>query len=72
MTIQIEKNIPIPRKGTGDKSPYPLDEMEVGDSVFIKGKTSSEVSGIMTWHRRAGKQFTCRTLDGGVRIWRTA
>lgn len=73
--MQIEKNIPIPEiEGRGRPREYPFYDMEVGDSVFFDGETlpckqyvAAKIAGSKT-----GKTFSGRTVDGGVRIWRTA
>lgn len=71
--FKIEKGIPVPAKGTGRASMYPWDDMEIGDSFFVKGKKSSALSA--TTKRIAktrGFKFTVRQLEGGVRVWRIA
>lgn len=78
MTIEIEKNIPLPSVIFGRKDRYPLKHMRVGDSIFIKfdadispryfrAKLSSLIG---QWAKRHNVKFTMRTIDGGVRVWR--
>ena len=66
--IKIEKGIPIPeragRKGVG----VVLKKLEVGESVFFPGRTSSGTSGSIGYLRPM--RFTMRAVDGGLRIWR--
>lgn len=73
-TIEIEKGIPVPEKQKGRK--YPLPEMEVGDSIFIKGYTRSKHQGIYNVCRCFSKnhnpstKFVIRKWWDGIRIWR--
>lgn len=69
MTYRIEKNVPIPMRG----SPYPFAEMEVSDSVLVPESVGENAR--MAAHRHGkkfGKTFISRTVENGVRIWRTA
>lgn len=68
--FKIEKDVPVPsRKGI-----YPFDDMTVGDSILVTGakkdfhraRNASSVYG-----KRHGLKFETRTVDGGLRIWRT-
>lgn len=71
--ITIEKGIPIPNDGRGRIPKYPWNEMEVGDSFFAAGMTTKELgSSLVGARKRTGKNFTSRTVEGGVRVWRIA
>lgn len=74
--LPIDKNIPIPPARRPGWQGVPTQRvnwaaMEIGDSVFIAGKTT-------TWarerwwpaRRRHGYNFRARVENGGVRIWR--
>ena len=67
---KIDKGIPIPRPGTAK---YPLDEMEIGDSIFIEGKKSDRFGSVIAFYKP--KKFVTRTVEEngakGIRIWRT-
>ncbi len=66
--IKIEKNIPIPAYN----NKYPWAGMEIGDSFFVSGATMKGVGGgLYSCGRRAGFKITVRSVDGGVRVWRT-
>ena len=65
--FKIEKNIPIPI-GRAANHKYPLAEMEVGDSLFIPGITIPKIAGSCSFQRP--KKFVCRTVEGGIRVWR--
>jgi hypothetical protein len=67
--IKIEKGVPIPRRGNNTK--YPWDKLEPGDSFFIAGKKTSQISGsFVSAKRRLGIRLTARAENGGTRIWR--
>lgn len=65
--LKIEKGIPIPeRKPSGFSATFR--KMEIGDSVFIPGKTTSDVSSLTTYCRPM--KYMGRAEEGGVRVWR--
>lgn len=73
MTYEIEKDVPVPSPATGSGLKYPFVQMAVGDSFFVPGKTSRVFGGIAgSYAKRLGIKVTMRTMDGGVRVWRTA
>lgn len=67
--IEIEKNIPIP-----SKSKYPFARMEIGDSFFISSAHINTISSCRSSFCKTkegkDKQFSCHTVDDGVRVWR--
>ena len=79
--IPIEKGIPVPESRAG-RIPvrYPWGKMEIGDSFFVASDNPERLQRTLTsaargWVVRsqaAGRQFTVRRVDGGVRVWRTA
>ena len=77
-SLTIEKGIPIPEdnfrqknaiKG-GHYTPFPWDDMEVGDSVVVPDAKTGEVA--RQWAKRRGRKFTAqKQADGsGWRVWR--
>lgn len=69
--FKIEKGVPFPAALANTRK-YPLHEMEPGDSLFIPNKTTSAISGSLIHARRTlGREFVSRTVEGGVRVWRT-
>lgn len=66
----IEQHIeaPIPKFGRPFK--YPWDQMNVGDSFFVAGVTSTYMSVACRHRRLKGERYTTRTENGGCRIWR--
>lgn len=69
----IDKGIPVPKQvGTGRKNKYPFDALEVGDSFFVKDLNVKTISRTCGHHgKRLSRRFISRTVDGGVRVWRT-
>lgn len=81
--IKIESGIPIPKKNSGYRGPWPFAQLvEVGHSFFvpddhpklptrqpINSLSSSANHYAMRWAK--GRKFTVRSVDGGFRCWRT-
>lgn len=81
MKLPIDKNIPLPPKGSAkrDESPYPFDDMDVGDSFFVFGDRTKRHSVVtlannqQTKRGQSGKKFAARdTAPDGFRVWRIA
>jgi len=76
MDFKIEKSIPAPQSHHLAKYPWP--QMEVGDSIFFEGQSTSRKNGgnnnavdaAYSWGKDNNRKFTVRTENGGVRIWR--
>ena len=85
MTFQIESGVPLPKakRGPGRKATeFPIGDMAVGDSFLIACDTK-DAKTVANWRRKfllAKKRFLSTyegefktlTVDGGVRVWRTA
>lgn len=69
MNIAIDKKIPIPTDGRTGMMKYPWERMEVGDSFFVPGRPRC---GLAVPKSVAGRKFTRRKTDGGMRVWRIA
>lgn len=71
MTIKIEKGVEIPPQTRRLK--YPFEDMEVGDSFFVKAdpKTIRAAAHNYRKTRDKSRKFTIRAVDGGARVWRT-
>ena len=67
--LKIEKGVPIPPKTRGGKGyVLVLHKMEIGDSVVFPipvGLASRNASATL-----GAGNFTCRTVEGGTRVWR--
>ena len=71
--FKIEKGVPLPRKtGRDGQNLYPWPEMEIGDSIFLPGKTIKDSNAGLQYGRAHGKKFTARSVEGGIRVWRVA
>lgn len=78
MDIKIDKSKPMPKPRIKKEKKRPKSDiaraMEVGDSVLIEtlyGHKDSTVSTVRKAMSRLGMKYTCRKVEGGVRIWRT-
>ena len=71
--VRIERGIPAPsHPGRGNAPKYPWHEMKVGDSFLALLKHRGSISGPMTRAaHRYGHVYTARTVEGGIRVWRT-
>jgi len=70
--MKIEKGIPIPSIQAEGLTVL-LKQMEIGDSIFVPGKTTTGISSTLANVRAKNNfRFTSRTVDGGIRVWRTA
>jgi hypothetical protein len=72
--IKIDKGIPAPVGGIGPKRKYPFAEMEVGDSFFVPGISSREISNVACHALGKGRYNTQTLVENGVRgarVWRT-
>jgi hypothetical protein len=72
--IEIEKDIPRPRKTRGRDAIYRFDDMAIGDSFFVEGDSKIQVSVLTCARRKLPKKFVTQreTKDGkkGYRCWR--
>ncbi len=70
--IKIEKNIKVPC-GSHTLIKYPFGEMDVGDSILIGSDTEKHTarSAVFSYARMNRKKFVTRSVDGGLRVWRT-
>jgi hypothetical protein len=69
MTIQIEKNIPLPPDKK--RNVYPYKSMEIGESFYVP---QAKIQMICNYNNRAkkatGMKFIARKEEEGVRVWR--
>jgi hypothetical protein len=69
--ILVDHHVPMPFSKT---QRYPWNQMEVGDSFFVKGVTAKQISSAKQ-HRQVaypGELFAVRRWEDGYRVWRTA
>lgn len=76
MGIKVEKGVPLPSSHGGPL--YPWADLDVGDSFFVAGKSSSSINTSLTWANRKApvQRFVSRTVTEngvkGVRVWRVS
>jgi hypothetical protein len=74
----IESGVPLPppscRTAANRKHrKLPFTRMSVGDSFFVStGDPVSEARNMLTAGKHKGFGVTCRRVEGGIRVWRTA
>lgn len=73
--MEIEKGIPIPKRGSIlSKGKYDfLALMDVGDSILIvdNGEIKNFRSHAHRYAEMAGVKVATRKVEGGLRVWRT-
>jgi DNA-binding winged helix-turn-helix (wHTH) protein len=75
---EIEDGVPIPKPNWRRAHPYdgykyPFRNLSVGQSVLVRDGDPHKVeSACSVAGRRLGRAFAMRTVDCGVRVWRTA
>jgi hypothetical protein len=71
--VEIEKDVPMPMNGKGTHGKYPWKLMEVGNSFLAANVSINNIgSSRINAQNQTGFKFICRTVEGGVRVWRTA
>lgn len=66
--MKVEKGIPIPKRRHGVRGKYPLEELEPGDSFWVKDEQDTNLCRV--YARRHGIRMTRRREGDGFRIWR--
>ena len=70
MTIEIEKNIPLPKLGEGGHE-YPFAAMDVGDSFFVPHLKWHDFSSVVYLAgMNLGFGLVAHSVLGGCRCWR--
>jgi hypothetical protein len=68
--FKISKSTPVPSDMTLNRKFYPWQELDAGDSFFVRGAKVTALSAKAAWAgRQYGKQYICRSVKGGVRVW---
>ena len=69
--IPIDNDVPMPDSMNSGRRKYPWRDMQIGESFFGTGMDIHSLTKSRSdAERRTGYKFTCRTVDGGVRVWR--
>lgn len=67
--IKIEKNVPMPKVGSGRRTKYPFGDMDIGDSFSSPDQRVASAS--LHYGKRHDKKFSMqRQPDGSYRTWR--
>jgi hypothetical protein len=69
--FKLTKSIPVPPR---KKLPYPFAEMEIGDSFSVPNTERKRLIGCAAGYKFRSKtpwNYTTRTENGEVRLWRT-
>lgn len=72
----IERGIPIPPRGAGhNKGKFSgfsgdVRKLQPLESVFTVKPISTACRLVHVIKKATGAQFTCRSVDGGTRVWR--
>lgn len=73
--LAIEKNVPLPTERSRKNGiAATLRSMQPGNSVFVPGKTRNNISSQCNMQKLRcadGRDYVTRTVEGGVRVWRT-
>ena len=68
--LEIEKGIPMPAPRAWGITAA-LRKMDVGDSIFLRGKKSNNITTIVAiLTKKTERKFVTRMVDGGTRVWR--
>jgi hypothetical protein len=70
MTFAIEKNVPMPTNDVA--GPYPLREMEIGDSFYVPRNQPGSTASVRNKASKIGIKVSIREDVGGFRVWRVA
>jgi hypothetical protein len=70
MSIEVEKNIPIPPEKR--RNVYPYKVMEIGESFFVPtGKLNIVCNANYRYGKQLTRKFIARKDGEGIRVWRT-
>jgi len=70
--LYVESSVPLP--DDRQRLKYPFDDMDVGDSFLLTDPSMVKNARSAAWmySRRHGMKFSCRKVEDGWRVWRTA
>lgn len=77
--IKVDSDIPIPEASRQGVKKYPFDTMRVGQSFLFEHNYETQrvacqrIGAIAaTWvsKHKSNRKFSCRTVEGGIRVWR--
>lgn len=79
--IKIEKNVPLPSKGTRGNPKFPFSDMSVGDSFYVPLRSGKKIQSLQAQmhsnsrsfilnNKKFDWKFKTSSDKKGVRIWR--
>ncbi len=69
--MEVVRGVPYRDGRSRRRSLYPWNEMEVGDSFFVVGKTQNNLATTSRYHTAiTGKIYSAAKEGVGVRVWR--
>jgi hypothetical protein len=72
LNYQIDQGVKLPN-ARGGKAGYPFDRLQVSDSFLTAAHDIRRIQHhVRAAEKKLGWKFTCRTVAGGVRVWRIA
>lgn len=70
MAYVIEQGVALPARGVEQSLQATFRAMKVGESVFVPNRRPADLGTRISAARPA--KFSCRSVEGGVRVWRVA
>jgi hypothetical protein len=72
--FKVDRNVPVPEEPVTRKQLFPLEQLDVGESIEFPQEHRRYVqSTVSTLKRRKGLEFTVRKVtDTACRVWRIA
>jgi len=71
--FKVEKGIPFPDDRKTRNRRFPWKQLDVGDSFFVPEVTVKSICGSLAYARKSTQYaFSCRAVEGGIRVWRIA
>lgn len=67
MAIKIEKNVPMP--SWANKTDFPLDKMEPGESFLIPNDMKNGIDTVRRLAKKLGVKIVSDTEEKGIRVW---
>ena len=71
--MEIQKNVPVPKRKETNSKKSIIEKMEVGDCIFIAGakdQKHKDVEYCRKTIRRLGFNAITRKFEDGVRVWK--
>ena len=72
MTIEIRNDIPLPARSVKTEPKYPIAELKVGESFWVKLAKPSLYSHALKVAKATDRKFVVRAEGEGSRVWRKA